>query len=508
MVRGQLQHVILIEDTDADRDDARRDGRDRDGAGRDGAGRDGAGRDRDGAGRYGAVRRVGDLRRWWPLATALVVLLALGTAIPALRVRQRAALLAGLPGVLTPVDASLHEQWRAEGQAWGEMLALGDRVVVFGRDPAGSVGVTALDGRTGEQLWRTPFGAVTARGDITCLPPDADAAHLVCLVQSGVVTGVDPGVVTPTRLVVLAADTGQEVADRALRSDNTAAASFGSDVVVTELLPDGRAAVTRLDPTTGAARWEFRSRSGLRTPSTGPAWLYPFVENGVVVANGPVTWAFAADGTLLGEWHLRGGDWAVRGGWGLGVSVLPNGSFAVGEAGGVGLSDADYGTVSKTDARDGFPIPGPILQAVVDDGSAPQVLLTAPTGQGGVVAVSATTGERLWAAGASTWGSVLVLDRRVIQFAFREVQAFDAQTGMLLWRLPVPLGNYAKQVLTDGHLVLVPRFDATLGVAVTAVDPADGRVQWTAPLPTGTDRLVVVGGRLMVTTARDLVAMG
>ena len=43
---------------------------------------------------------------------------------------------------------------------------------------------------------------------------------------------------------------------------------------------------------------------------------------------------------------------------------------------------------------------------------------------------------------------------------------------------------------------------------LTAVDPADGRVQWTAPLPARTNRLAVVHGHLLVTTESDLVALG
>ena len=510
MVRSQLQHVILVEvDATTDRDDAGRDSAGR-GALRGAARAPGGPDEPNPPGARMAGRLAGGLRRSWPLVAAVIVVLVLvlGSAIPELRVRQRFARLADLPGVLAPVDSSLREQWRAPGQGWGELVGIGDRIVVFGRDPTGAMGVTALDAATGEQVWRTPFAAVTARGTLTCVPPDADESHLVCLVQTGALTDGDPDRATPTRLVVLAADTGRKVADRALRSNNAGAVSLGSDVVVTQVLPDARAAVTRLDPVTGDTRWAFRSRAVLRKPSTGPAWLYPIVENGVVVANGPVTWAFTADGAVLGEWHLQGGDWAVRGGWGLGVSVLRNGWFAVGEDGGVGLSDEDYGTVSETDARDGFSIPGPVLVPVVDDGSAPDVLLTAPAGRGGVVAIEGTTGERLWTAGTSTWGSALVLDGRVIESAGGELRAYDARTGLPLWTVSVPMGNHANQVLTDGRLVLVPRFDLTLGGVVTAVDPADGRVQWTAALPPRTGGLVVVAGHLLVATGRDLIAMG
>jgi hypothetical protein len=145
---------------------------------------------------------------------------------------------------------------------------------------------------------------------------------------------------------------------------------------------------------------------------------------------------------------------------------------------------------------------------VVDDGSAPHVLLTVPAGQGGLVALGAKTGQWLWSAGAASWGSALVLDGRVLEFAHRELGGYDAQTGRQLWSLPVPMGNHAKQILTDGRLALVPQFDAERGAVITAVDPSDGRVQWTAALPPRASRVAVVGGQMLVTTDRDLVAMG
>ncbi|RYV52572.1 PQQ-binding-like beta-propeller repeat protein [Pengzhenrongella frigida] len=505
MARGQLQQVHLIEVTETDRDDRARTRPD-----------SAAGADRSDL----RSRLIRAARRWWVVAVASATVLALGLLVSGLLARQRADRLAALPGVLAPLDRSLPERWRLPAWGWGELAAVGDDdLLVFGRDARGAVRATLVDSATGEQSWSASFPEVTASGSLRCISLPDDDARVVCHVVTGAWVAApgagDSGagdvgdeVAEPARLVVLATATGRRTATHSLRSDNSAIAAAGSDVVVTEVLPDGRASVALRDPVSGRARWSFRSPAVLRTPSAGPAWLYPVVQHGVVIANGPVTWAFALDGTVLGEWHLEGGDWAVRGGWGLDVTVLADGRFAVGEAGGVGLSDEDYGTVSATDARDGFAIPGPILEPLVDDGSAGDVLLTAPADRGGIVALDAATGEVLWAAGAASWGSALVLDRRVIVVAGRGLEAFDARSGLMLWTVDIPMGNHAKLVLTDGRTVLVPRFDPDRGAVLTAVDPADGREQWTAALPARVSRLDVVQGRLIVTTGRDLAAVG
>lgn len=330
------------------------------------------------------------------------------------------------------------------------------------------------------------------------VPPAAVAAAASAVEASG----------DSTRLLVLDAGTGRRVAERDLPSATVSVVPFGRDVVVTEVLADSRAQVERQDPVTGEARWSFRSTDPLKTPASGPVWLFPLVQHGVIVANGPVTWAFSADGRVLGEWHLQGGDWAVRGGWGLDVSVLADGRFAVGESGGVGLSDQDYGTVSRTDARDGFSIPGPVLEPVADDGSASDVLFLRPTGIGGMVAMAPTSGRLLWKAGVQPWGDALVLDSRLIVVNGRDLSAIDARSGQVLWTTRVAMGNHEQRVLTDGRSVFVPRFDALLGAVLTAFDPADGREQWTARLPAGASRLAVVHGHLVAMTAQELVALG
>lgn len=452
-----------------------------------------------GSGALGRALESRRRRRRWLLAAGLAAVLVGGSAVSGIRARDRAAWLAALPGVLAPLDRSPREVWHVQMRGWGQVQALGGGLLLFGPDLERPPAIELRDAVTGEARWVAPLPEIGAATDVRCsaLGDAARAARVVCRLAG-----------EPARLVVLDARTGRRVAERAMDSENSSVTPIGLDLVVAEVLADGRAEVTRQDPVTGKVRWTFRSAQPLRSPGVGPSWFDVSVQHGVIVANGPVTWAFAPDGTVLGEWHLTGGDWAVKGGWGLDVSVLPDGRFAVGESGGVGLSDAEYGTVSASDARDGFPIPGPVLEPVVDDGSVPGVLITRPAHKGGLVALDSATGRRLWEAGSQPWGDALVLDTRLVVVAVRQLTAFDARSGRLLWSVDVPMGNHSQQVLTDGRVILVPMFATDQGAVLVALDPADGRTRWTTRLPGGTSHLESAAGRLLALAGRDVVALG
>ena len=503
MVRDQMQEVLLVEVTGLDqRDTAPRH-----------SGAVGAAAAQDI--RLPGRERARALRHRWLIAAGLVALLVVAGVVAAARARDRAALLADLPGVLAPIGPSLSELWRAPMLGWGQAAAVGGDVLLYESDGPAAAEVVLLDGRTGERRWTAPMPEATEAGEVWCSPlgdvgrePQVEVA---CRVEGAPGSDVQDGVARSdglARLVVLDASTGERLAERPMNGLNVSFAPFGHDLIVTDVLPDGHAQVSRLDPLSGAVAWTFRSAHVPRGPAEGPTWLFPSVQHGVIVANGPVSWAFASDGTVLGEWHLEGGDWAVRGGWGLDIAVLPDGRFAVGESGGVGLSDEQYGTVSATDARDGFPIPGPVLVPVVDDGSVADVLLTVPSDRGGIVAISAVTGTRRWDSGAMAWGDALVLDGRLIVMAGRRLTALDARGGHELWTADIPMGNHSQQVLTDGRVILVPMFDPERGAVLVAFDPADGRERWSAALPEGVNYLVAVEGRLLAVTNRDLVALG
>jgi hypothetical protein len=219
---------------------------------------------------------------------------------------------------------------------------------------------------------------------------------------------------------------------------------------------------------------------------------------------------------VLGEWHLTGGDQASAGGWFLDVAVLPDGRFAVGESGGASSPGQVYGTVSASDARDGFTIPGPVLQPAVDDGSAADLLLTTGRDGAGVSAMDASTGIRRWESPTTMQGGTILLDGRLIGIvggssaavAGSELTALDTRTGRLLWTVRLPAAGQPEQVLTDGHLLVVPLYDHAAGAVLVAFDPADGRSRWRVQMPARLHHLAVVDRRLYALTEGELIALG
>ncbi|NMR19306.1 PQQ-binding-like beta-propeller repeat protein [Cellulomonas fimi] len=504
MARDQMQDVVLVEVTDLDGAEVAASAAP---AGRADASREGAQAPR----RALAARR---LRRWWPVAAGLVLVLVVTSLVGAVRARERAARLAVVPGVLAPLDPGLAERWRAPLRGWGQIDTVAGSLVLAGRDGSGRTGVVALDPVTGRQRWSAPLDEVAETGDAWCVPLDGSAAaapYVACrLVRSAVLRAQDGTYQWdgPALLVVLDARTGERVAERALPGEQVLLAAFGGGLVVTSLRADRVAQVTLEDPVTGDVTWSFAGDEPLPPSTTGPLALYPSVEGDVLVVNGPVTWAFDPDGELVAEWHLRGGDRAVAGGWRLEVTALPDGRFAVGESGGVGTGREEYGTVARADGSESIPIPGPVLLPQVDDGSMRGLLLTSSPSWSGIVALDASTGEKVWESDATLDGGVLVLDGRVILGGGRELRALDARSGAELWAVDAPTGTQASQVLTDGRVLVVPMTDPDLGPVLAALDPADGRTRWTTPLPADAYHLTVVDGRLVALTDRDLVALG
>ena len=503
MVHGQMQPVVLIEVPDLgarrfERDDAQ-----------------GAGSDPTRVGPSGqrhATPRARSRRRF--VAAVIAVALVLGAAASDLRARQRIARLVALPGVLAAADPSLHELWRLRQRGWGQFVGVGGALLLFGPDAAGAFAVELVDASAGTPVWTVPLPDVTSTGSVACVPVPARAAdappRVVCAVVEGVTEATDgSGLERRSYLLVLDARSGALVADRALVSASAALAALGSDVVVTERRADGRAQITREDPETGRVRWTFRGDASPGPPQSSFDWLFPEVQNGVVVVHGPVTWAFDAEGTQLGVWRPQPAG-STSDGLAVDVTALPGGRFAVGQARGLGGGGAPYGTVSAAVGGHAFTIPGPVLLPAVDDGSAPSVLFTGVAGDTGIVATSLVTGRTLWSAdpGAAFPGESLVLDGRFIVMLGRQLHAFDALSGQLLWSASVPMGNGSHQVLTDGRVVLVPIFDPLAGLMLTAFDPSDGRREWVGQLPAGINALDVVNGRLLGLTGDEVIALG
>ena len=114
----------------------------------------------------------------------------------------------------------------------------------------------------------------------------------------------------------------------------------------------------------------------------------------------------------------------------------------------------------------------------VDDGSAPDVVLTvgqAPGGADGLSGRAAATGERLWHL-SGTIVTSLLLDGTVYVATSDALVAVDAVTGEERWRTGID--HLPQQLSTDGRYLLLPG----RGVTLEAYTLSGGELAWTADL--------------------------
>ncbi len=451
-------------------------------------------------------------RRRWPLIIAgLALALVAVLVVDGVRSRALAERLSRTPGLLEPVDSPLEEVWNEPG-GWAHPAVHGPDLMVNQFHGGEIVRLTGTDVVTGEQLWDVTVPGAPL-GDGMCMPltPDSPSVstHILCRFE----VPVGPGVELPgygpraePRLLVLDARTGDTVADRALDHGFGAIATIGADVVVITVQPDGRVRVERQDPVSGQVRWTTDTEQTLAGAGSGAGPRSPEmdVEQGVVVLEGSLGMVLSADGELLGEWQPPEGELLHPDARAVSVTVLADGRFAVGSD--VAQGDRPYGTVSESDSRHGFPIDGPVLEPEVDDGSADELLLTAPTGGAEIVALDPQTGEPVWTAEATPRTEPLVLDRRLITSSGTSLVALDTRTGALLWSRPV--GAREFQLLTDGHVAIVPSgTQSPTESTFTATDLADGRIRWTAAGPANVVGFYAIGGQLIALQQEAMIRL-
>ena len=118
-------------------------------------------------------------------------------------------------------------------------------------------------------------------------------------------------------------------------------------------------------------------------------------------------------------------------------------------------------------------------------------------GGAGLVALNATTGERLWRRdGLETTDTPIVGDGKVFVVRDRAV-AYDAATGQRLWQIELPASAYASEPLfTHGMLVVGTEKNGT----VMALDGATGAVRWSRTLG---DPMWREGGKIYSMAVQD-----
>lgn len=140
--------------------------------------------------------------------------------------------------------------------------------------------------------------------------------------------------------------------------------------------------------------------------------------------------------------------------------------------------------------------------AVIDGG-----VIYAGTGSGRTVAMSASSGERIWSAGEGALGPVAVAGGSVFLVSDQaELVRLDAATGEVIWAVPMPYftndrikrrkGIYAHYgpVLAGGRVMVV----SSDGI-LRAFDPVSGGLTHTAEIPGGAaTQPAVAGGTLYV----------
>lgn len=448
-------------------------------------------------------RAVGWYRRHRALlagVTSLTVLTLTATVVDVVRERERATLMSVVPRVLRPLDPTIAEAWSVPG-GWEHSLILGPgltiteaglTLAVFATDNGSAVVANDLD--TGAELWTAPLPTLRGRprDNIVCRvlgegsPPD-EATHVACRFVVPMARGADRPAYGPgaeSRLVVLDARTGERVTERSLGVGYGAMESLGRDVVLVDILPDGRPVVTREDPVTETVHWTFQG--DVPMPSTGltagpPARPFVTVQGDIVTVVGPITWALSADGREIDRW----GPVTDPATSFIDVGILPDGRFVVGTAELIPeparLTDVHVITPGNQHA---VRMDGGVIWPVVDDGSASDLLLTDSPETGRIVAVDSATGTSRWAVDHGLTNSdFLVMDRRVVYAERGEVVAVDTDTGSVLWTaLDGQLPSY-QQLLTDGDLVLAPTGNHGEPMTLHALDLDDGRTRWTATGP-------------------------
>jgi outer membrane protein assembly factor BamB len=350
------------------------------------------------------------------------------------------------------------------------------------------------------------------------------ATHVVCrVITMQTPRAAGSAALSPSILLVLDAATGARVAERPLGSTVSTLAIAGPSLLLVELQPDGHGTVVRENPSSGDVLWSFRTSRPLPDLGSGLPVPTASVQHGVIAVDGPAAWALTPAGSLLGEWYPLGTRVPPGVRRVVDLTALPDERFAVTDAttGDDGVRVA--GSVVTTGAPasgsersgrdvpsppDGFPIPGRILATVVDDGSAPDVVLTVPVGEGQVIALDAGSGRELWRVETRVGAGSVLIDRRLVVGTGRGVRGLDVRSGEVRWVAGPDVVPSGPDMLSDGEVVLVPVLQPGRRPALVALGITDGRERWRAPVPAGVLGLRPLGDRVLALTARDTVALG
>jgi len=448
--------------------------------------------------------------RWW-LASGLVVLVGVAPSVAhAVQERARLAQLAHVPGVVAPLDGPVHEQWSVDAS----FLVIGEVGGVLLGTQADEKGVTTvrgIDARTGRALWSvpvtvpnsTPGRCVLTGGPVT----GPGKAVLACLVVHEVAPVSAPAGVRvmgqPLQVHLATLDPRIGALLGTFRADPVETiTALGTDIVIASHQTGptgGETTVRRWDPRTGSVAWTAHHPDTAGDGASSPS----IQESGgvLLVQNGGDAWEVSASGAELRTWTGLPTDagyflWRTAGGHVLettgGQGAVTSGEATGASANGNGDEVRDLGEGTTLSLANQIP-----MRAVVDDGSAPDLLLVAGTDP---VAYDLRTGQVVWKAPHQI-DAFVVLDGTVYTAGAGTVSAIDARTGTTRWTVHTGFSTNTGTLATDGRsLFVMTARGGSADSVVEALDLADGTVTWTSTLSHTFAGLEMVGDHLAAFT--------
>jgi outer membrane protein assembly factor BamB len=417
-------------------------------------------------------------------AGVLVAALVMTQAVLDRREERRLADLADVPGILRPVETPVRALWHLGGGREvltdvpipGRVVAVRDSA--WGGAPPGTdlsrPSLVGYDVRTGVEAWRTTFPLDEA--DAAAVAKDATTVgsggswvwcsplrhpRLLCSLSNAALVG-------PRTAVVDGID-GHVVATRTIPPDAAWTTSGPALVVATSEADQGDAdvvwRVTATDASTGEVLWDARTppvhRVDRVVPGSSDVDRSPVLsarDGRVLLVHSARMWVFEG-GRLVREAGVGVDGWAELG---------PAGTVVWQPA----SQPADISGVLVTGDGRRVRVHETLLEAAVDDASAPDLMFLTDTVRPGVLVVrERRTGAVRWQAEDVT-GLPVVLEDTVAVGTAAGARSYDAATGELRWTAET--GDRAAYVGTDGRSLVVLTGDGGL----VGLDLDDGEERW------------------------------
>ena len=436
------------------------------------------------------------LRRWWPVAALVVLGVVASGLVVAARDRAFVARVAGVPGMVRPLDEPPTRLWETRGSTLPGTVLAADGALVVLAEGQDEWTVTAHEPETGSQRWSAVLAPTSRAGfestAAICPALPGDVGDLVvCLVQvPRVVYSDDASNQEPARIAVvpLSARDGTRLGEWDVRGEIVSMDRVGDDLVIGTVDAAGHMVVERRDARTGDLVWSMITPDVMSSAtSTAAAALRVLPTVVVISGGGPTLVLDVDDGTEV----LTSARFS-----GIQVATLGDG-FATWAPVGGGHLHAPDGT--ELYRLDGLP-----AQLYADDRSEPDTLVV--DAGPAVVGHDLDTGAELWRTRTMLDPQVLVSHRLVVSGA-STYGVLDATDGTELW--DADIGEVLPwNPLSDGSVVIGPGVAPDGSPELWGRGLSDGVRYWSVPLPEDVRRVDAVAGHLIVRTDDELIVYG